>query len=93
MDRTLYKGTLVQVRKSALARGAEHYTYNTTQVADNGYLWIVDGLADEGGDQAEDIYSIYSCRSIATGRFARWKETELKIHRRQGSSEDGQDAV
>lgn len=71
----LAKGTLVQVKESALDSKDQYGDSNKTTVEAHGWLWIVDEVEEE---DRFDGTTLYSCRSLATGGVAHWFNTEIE---------------
>lgn len=76
------KGTLVQVKESALKPMAAYYAVNINAVANHGYLWLVE-------DWAEDS-DTYICKSVATGEEEPWfpKEITARLPKEQPDGRD-----
>lgn len=69
----LPKGTLVQVRESALHNDL-HGGPNMELVHDSGWLWVV----VEG-----DGRGVYDCKSLATGRMGVWLDREITVAKKE----------
>jgi hypothetical protein len=68
---TLPKGTLVQIKESALDCYINAF-HNKEMTDEDGWLWFVDEYY--GGPQ-----DLYECKSLATGQLATWFSDELEI--------------
>ena len=65
-------GTLVQVRKDALAEEALHGLGNQQTVADHGWLWVLKAVDLFGG-----LVDAYTATSVATGNTQVWLPREI----------------
>lgn len=72
----LTKGTLVQVKESALDSKDQYGDSNKVIVEEHGWLWIVDEL--DAARHDDDPLALYSCRSLATGGVVHWFDCEIE---------------
>lgn len=86
----LAKGTLVQVKKSALREGAADAMANREVVEDDGWLWFIDDELNEAEEEDRfDGTFVYNCKSLATGEMAYWYEDEVTPATMEQTDEEG----
>lgn len=85
------KGTLVQIRQSAVREGANYAETNNHYVTKHGYLWtVVDVDKVNGAPAEEDVepeYHLYLCTSLATGEDVEWFRRELRAPNDEGEEQ------